>query len=237
MTTIRRNTAQQGFTLVELMVTIVISAIICGVIYSTYSTYVQHYVAQRAIVEIQENVRAALSLMADEIRMAGYNPKGSSAAAIVSATRTSLSFTKDTTDATGTATDGDGNLDGPFEDLTFGFVPGTDVSPATPDCIADSGAAPLTVTTGGSQITIANDISAIEFNYHLEDGTRSTEPAKPKDIRAVTISILARTENEDRGYSDQKTYIADSGRVWGPFSDNYRRRLLVATVFCRNMGL
>ena len=232
----------QGFTLVELLITMSVSLFVMGVVYTAYTTYQRQYANQIQIVEMQQNVRSALNFMMDEIRMAGYNPQDTSTAGILSATPTSLNFTKDTTNSSGTANDGDGLLDGPYENVAFGFVAGADILPAAPgDGIADNGAALLGITTGGSTQPIAENIAALEFFYTLEneDGTRTTTttPSKPKDIRSVTISLLARAANRDPNYTDNFVYTTASGTPWGPFNDNFRRRLLTTTVKCRNMGL
>jgi prepilin-type N-terminal cleavage/methylation domain-containing protein len=54
-------------------------------------------------------------------------------------------------------------------------------------------------------------------------------------IRAVRIWILARTENEERGYANTSTYVLANQRV--PASDGRRRQLVITTVKCRNMAL
>jgi type IV pilus assembly protein PilW len=68
-------------------------------------------------------------------------------------------------------------------------------------------------------------------------------------IRAVQLWLLARSRNPIRGYSDTATYVVgdkhidarDSNRDGfidnGDQTDNFKRRLLTATVKCRNLGL
>lgn len=234
---LQTSTDDQGFTLVELMVTMAISLFVMGVIYTAYTVYQRHYTTQIQVVDMQQNIRSAMNFMMEDIRMAGYNPPGFSNAGIVTATAMTLNFTKDTTNTLGTAGDGDGVLDGPNENITFGFPAGVDVLPGPPDGIADNGAASLAMIIGGVPQAIANNIHAIEFNYTLDTGVTTTAPASPADIRSVTISILARMANRDPNFSDTATYTTDSGATWGPFNDNFRRRLLIASVKCRNMGL
>ncbi|MDK9709051.1 MAG: PilW family protein [Desulforhopalus sp.] len=225
----------KGFTLVELIITMGISLFVMGVVYTAYAAYQRQYSSQTQVVEMQQNIRSAINFMMDDIRMAGYDPVGSNNAGIISATATALHITKDTTDTLGGADDGDGLLDGPNENVTFGFPAGVDVAPA--DGVADSGAAPLAMIVGVTPRSIAENIHAMEFNYTLDDGTKTTAPGTPDDIRSVTISILARVGDRDPGYTDAVVYTTDSGVAWGPFNDNFRRRLLTATVKCRNMGI
>ena len=54
-------------------------------------------------------------------------------------------------------------------------------------------------------------------------------------IRAVRIWILARTANEEKGYSDTSTYVLANQRV--SVNDGRRRQLVITTVKCRNLGL
>lgn len=230
---------QDGFTLVELLITMVVSLIVMGIIATAYRVYQHTYSAQSQVVEMQESIRSAMSFMMDDIRMAGYNPPNLSTAGIVSATATTLNFTLDITNAAGTASDGDGQISA-NENITYGFAAGTD---ADSNGIADSGAAQFMMTTGGGvSQPIADNITAIEFLYTFSDGTTATAPVAPltvADIRSVTITLLARAEFPDREYVDNMTYQKPSGLLpaWGPFGDNFRRRQLTATVKCRNMGL
>ena len=230
---------RQGFTLVELLIAMVISLIIMGLIYTVYRVYQHQYSNQSQVVEMQESIRSAMNFMMDDIRMAGYNPPNFSTAGIISATATSLNFTMDISNAAGTATDGDGQISD-NENITFGFAAGADASPA--DGISDSGAAQFVMTNGaGASQPIVDDITAVEFLYTFSDGTTATAPAAPytvADIRSVTIALLARTKSPDSESVNGMTYPRPSGLPdWGPFTDNYRRRLLTTTVKCRNMGL
>jgi len=70
------------------------------------------------------------------------------------------------------------------------------------------------------------------------DGTAALpENINADRIRAVRIFLLARTKAPDFGYTDNKTYVIGSRTVNPTASDSYRRRLLTATVKCRNLGL
>jgi type IV pilus assembly protein PilW len=75
----------KGFTLPELMIAMAVGSIIMAVIYSTYQAQQKSYTTQHLGVEMQQNIRAAMSLMKREIRMAGYDPEETSGADILSA--------------------------------------------------------------------------------------------------------------------------------------------------------
>ncbi|WP_457574262.1 PilW family protein [Desulfolithobacter sp.] len=223
-----------GFTIVELMITLVISGIIVAAIYSAYIVQQRTYTVQNSVSEMQQNLRAGLMLMTDEIRLAGLDEQGTAGAGITSATVARLNFTLDR--------DGDGALGGTSESISFGF---RDADDADGDGMVDDlnqngrsdDAASLGKDTGGGYQSIADNIQAIEFYYFLADGTETTAPAQLDQIRAVQVSVLARAAYPDPDFTNTRTYTTASGASWGPFNDNYRRRLLIMSVQCRNLGL
>lgn len=54
------------------------------------------------------------------------------------------------------------------------------------------------------------------------------------DIRAVRIWLLARGDRGDDGFVNTMTYVVSNQRITP--NDEFRRRLLTATVRCRNLG-
>lgn len=231
-------TNEHGFTFVELLTTLVISVVILASLYSAYLTQQRSQVTQDQLVEMQQNIRAALGIMTSEIRMAGFDPQGTSGAGIVSATKNKVQFTFDRNE-NGSAAD-------PNENITYGFALAYD---ADGDGLADAGAAPLGRTTGGGggAQSIAENIQAVEFVYLVGDAMKPTVAPAVSDlgsIRAVTISILARAKNADQNFTNSATYVPASvteyslpTASWGPFGDHFRRRLYISTVTIRNVGL
>lgn len=67
----------QGFTLLELMIAMVIAMIVMAAVYQVYQNQQRVYTTERSVVEMQQNARAALTLMKREMRMAGYKPAAS----------------------------------------------------------------------------------------------------------------------------------------------------------------
>ena len=234
---------QKGFTLVELMITLLISMIVVGSIYTAFISQQHTYIVQDQVAEMQQNIRAALMMITREIRMAGYDPKGTANAGITTALPGQISFTMDIN------SDGDTNDSG--ETIDYGFTPSTSSPNVNWDVARDGipdkdndGDGVIDAMSLGRQIggaggyqPLAENIQAIEFYYTLADGTQTTSPSNPDQIRAVTISILARAGNPDRDFNNTKTYTTASGSIWGPYGDLYRRRFFITTVLCRNMGL
>ncbi len=67
---------QRGFTLVELMVTLVILGLSSVFIYQIFITQHDSYMAQQDVSETQQDVRASLDLMARDLRSAGFGVPG-----------------------------------------------------------------------------------------------------------------------------------------------------------------
>lgn len=235
------NDKQSGFTLVELMITLLISSIVLGSVFIVYSNQQKTYVDSEHLADMQQNLRAALLIMTSEIREAGCDPTEKSGAGIVSASKSHFRFTRDIAGhglAPGTRADGD--LDDGNEDVEFGFS--TAQFDANSDGIVDGGGVgDLGRQTGGAGgfQPIAENIQAIEFAYILEDGTIVSAPtlSQLNQIRAVQVSILARSGVEDPKYTNTVQYRTITGANWGPFNDNYKRRFASITIQCRNLGM
>jgi len=87
---------------------------------------------------------------------------------------------------------------------------------------------------GEAQI-IAEDIDNLQFRYILNNGTIVDSGVNGSLVRAIDISLLARTEQAIRGFTDPKTYnIGDLSIAPG---GAFRRKVLRATVKTRNIGL
>ncbi|MBM4306687.1 MAG: prepilin-type N-terminal cleavage/methylation domain-containing protein, partial [Deltaproteobacteria bacterium] len=63
---------RRGVTLIELLVALVISAILVAGIYRTFISTQRSYIVQDQVVEMQQNVRAAINMMMREIRMVNF---------------------------------------------------------------------------------------------------------------------------------------------------------------------
>lgn len=244
---------QGGFTLVELLITMVIGGVIIAAVYSTYLAQQKTYTEQEQVVEMQQNIRAAMDRLTRDIRTAGFDPTRSAGAKITTALPGQFSFTRDTTDSAGTGAS-DGKTDGPGEQIDYGFrasatAPQRDadrdgrLDDTNGDGILNEVAALGRQTGGaGGYQPIAENIQAIEFRYLDKKGDVTANLNK---IYAVQVSILARAAQPDPKFINGETYTPASGTAWdlnGPAAgeapnDNFRRRLLIATVQCRNMGL
>ena len=238
------NTA--GFTLVELMVTLVISGFIVAAIYSAYVTQQRVYLAQEQVAEMQQNLRAAADILTREIRMAGYDPTGKADAAITTLNPGQFSFSFDGNE------DGDTADTGEIIDIGFSGAAGND---ADRDGIPDTLTAGVPIAlplcrqvNGGGYQDIAENFQAIEFHYLDAAGDPTTDPAA---VRTVQFSLLARAGQADPKFTNSAVYCPASNpvdpatgqcddmtlSVWGPYNDNFRRRLLITNLEIRNVGI
>ncbi|MBF0379270.1 MAG: PilW family protein [Desulfamplus sp.] len=68
----------KGFTLIELMVSLVISFIVTFAIYEAFTSQNKSYIIQEGIVEMQQTLRGTLLIIERDIRSAGYDPSDTS---------------------------------------------------------------------------------------------------------------------------------------------------------------
>ncbi len=220
-----------GFTLVELMIALAIGAFILGQVYLAYVAQKKSSVTEIRVTEMQQNLRASVYPLIRNLRMAGYDPTGTaSCAGFTEAVAGSMDFSMDL--------NGNGSCTDSHERIQFAFSGGTD---ANKDGIPDDGSPKslgMQSSGAGGYQPIGENIESFEFRYLDEEGNVTTTLA---DIRAVQVSLLARVDKPDRDYVNNIEYNPASGTNanWkrATTADNFRRRLLITTVFCRNMGL
>jgi len=155
---------------VELLIVIVLSSVVLTGIYSVFRAQQDTYVSNTQVVEMQQNLRAALYMMEREIRLAGYSRQASSCATITSAKLGEIGFTWD--DNENETCDGlPGSGQNAVEDVAFGMTTGVDNNR---DGVPDTG---IAVGTIGRRIggptqgfdRIANNIERIAFAYAYDD--------------------------------------------------------------------
>ncbi len=210
---------ESGFTLVELLVTMVISLVVMGGIYSTYYSQQKSYLAQEQVAAMQQNLRAAMYNIADEIRMAGYDATGSNLFGLVAngsdgriTDANNIYFTLDW--------DGDGVVDVNGDEQKAFRLNNGNLEKYSTDAV--------------DWQTVAENIDALNFAYLDEDGNVT---ANLSDIRSIEVSIVARTGRGDLGYTNIKTYKNLQSQTIYTANDNFRRRLLTCEIKSRNLGL
>lgn len=217
---------KQGFTLVELLVALAISGVVMAGIYSSFYSQQKSYVAQEQIVAMQQNLRAAIYIIEQEIRMAGCDPNGTAQAGIQSISNNTINFTLDITNTAGTG-DPDGDCDDANEDITYSLY--------TADGIQKLG---RKSTSAANNQPVAENIDALDFVYLDANGTPTATLAS---IRSVQITLVARTGRGDPGYTNNEPFYNQNpdGQelIYTAPNDSFRRKRLTTEVKCRNLGL
>ena len=236
-----------GFTLIELLIAIAIFGVASAAIYATYQHQQDTYLAQEQVADMQQNLRAAMFSLAQDLKMAGYDPSESADAVNDSnniAQVAELRFAYDD------------NQDGVIQNTEYiRYALTSDgsngINDSGRDGLRNSTPCSLGRETGippanSGLVPVADNVDAIEFLYYLSDGTITTSPVNFADIRAIDVSLLVRTGEQIKGYTDTATYFPASNpdhatgagkKVWGPFNDPYQRRLLITQIKCRNIGV
>ena len=226
-----RGTDHNGFTLIELLISMAISMLVITAGFIFYQTQFQSRITQERVTDMQQNLRAAMSMMGGDIRMAGYDPGEKTKAGIVEAKISTVTFSLSLdADANGRDDDGDKTVD---EDDEAGLF--VSITYALGDLDKD-GDLDLIRTVGTKSVAVAENIEAMELNYMMEDGTFSPAPTDLKRVMAVRIALLARSMREDSSFTNSVKYTGYT-KAWDSKGDGYRRRLLRCIVRCRNRGI
>jgi type IV pilus assembly protein PilW len=179
-----------GFTLVELMVSMSIGMVLLAAVTTTFMSQTRIYNAQEQINEMQQTARGALDIITREVKMAGYNPNGASFLGVTYST-TQLMIQADLDSNGAISTSSTAN-----EQITYAY---------------DSANQRITraVGTGGAQV-LAEHITAFTFSYLNSLAVATNVSA---NIRQVTISITARTAKPDPNFTSNggyRTYIVSA---------------------------
>ena len=249
-----------GFTLVELLMAMAISGILMAGIYTAYRSQQRSYIAQEQVAALQQNLRVAFHFIEKEIRTSGCDPTRNSGAGIHTANPSAIRITMDITggETDGIDNDGDGSID-EDDEAKFGDGDTNDVNEdVTYSLYTSDGIQKLgrkSPSTAYNQ-PVAENIDALDFVYldqRLSDGidndgdgtidefdeaAMAFPVSNTEDIRAVQITLVARTARVDSGFQNTTVYTNQQGdQIFTAPGDNFRRKLLTAQVYCRNLAI
>jgi len=139
---------RRGMTLVELMVTMSIFAVVLGVVMGFMTTTGRSYSSTRERVQYQQSMRAVLSLMTREIRSTGCDPASVGFDHFAVADDEGMSCQMDLNG------DADFTDFGPDESVAYTFDPAT---------------GELTRNSGAGDMVILRDLTSVVFTYLDED--------------------------------------------------------------------
>jgi type IV pilus assembly protein PilW len=224
---------EQGFTLVELLVALVVGMFAISATIGLVTIKQRSHFVQEQIIDAQQNARIALDMMARDLRMAGYDPRCPDGRGAGSPLPCNVA-----------APDPVLYADATRVDLTADFNE-NGVIPSTPETVdggnvgeavryAVTGAIPsltLNRISNNETIPVASNLASVSFSYMLSDGTILPAPLSPADrnrIGRITITLVARTAAED-------PYFMGGSNVSGsPDDGTARTRTLTTTVAMRN---
>jgi len=217
-----------------------IGLVVMAAVSMTFRSQQKSYLVQEQVAAMQQNLRAAMFCMEREIRMAGYDPTFNTNATITTASANNLEFNLDL-DGNGELSTGD-----PNEEIRFNLTANRELGRAV---------------WGGGLVPIAENIDAVNFVYLRGDGTQLDDDGagnvtiNSPNIRAVEITLVARTGRGDRGFQNSTVYTNQQGTAIFSVdtdgidndgdgvidepgeADNFRRRVLSTRINCRNMGI
>lgn len=208
---VAHRTSHSGFTIVELLVSILLTSIIMTAVYSVYRVQTHSAKVQESRLEAQEYARSVLDMMVREIRNAAYNPLsatngtncagGSSGVpSVVTAAATSIRFTYDFQGTTaGSAPNG--NCDNTDEDIIYTFD--------TTGCTGGLG----NITRNGSGNPLTNcNVTSFDMRYFKQDGTELYRPvtAELANVQRVLITLIVQSLKPDTEFGSQLTVTMTS---------------------------
>lgn len=256
----------RGFSLVELLIALFISSVMAVAIFNLFIAQNKSFSVQDQVTEMQQNIRAALSIMVKEIRMAGYDPTGKAGAGIVTANPDSIAFTMDL--------NRDANCNDFNEYITYSLYASDDgirklgrkakkrehnapvaeyiealgfayAFDSNGDGLLDMDGPHIiwAVAKGGIWFDLdTNDDGRIDSGDNVTIGEKTGISARLEDIRAVHIWLLIRSRKSEDGYDNTKAYVVGNQLIrpdsdTDSKNDHARMRLVETIVRLRNMAL
>lgn len=209
-----------GFTLIELMVAMVIGSMLIAAMVSLHSSQSRLSSAQQQLTEMQQTARAAMYYMVRDIRHAGLDPRETAGAGFdvnfagSQMLSNQIAFSMDD--------DENGTIDAvPNEQIAYRL-----------------NGSRLEKLIGGAWNLVADSIEALNFVYLDAAGTSTTVPSA---VRSVQVTVVARSRfpvQSLTGGLDNNTYTNQRGDILlNAAGDRFRRIRLTANVFCRNLAV
>lgn len=222
---------QKGVTLIELMIALAMFSMLVSVIYSAYKSQLSSHITQRRVVDMQQNIRGALAIMEQDIRLAGWPSDGTADTGVISAGPNAITVAMDLRSCN-TCPEGepDGDVDDAQETVQYYL----------------SNAPTNLMRRAGAQVPqiLATNIDAIAFIYYDADGNSLGSNVSGGDlnnIKTVQVTLIAKDgQNEavlTRKHTDDRVYMVDGATILDKSgtSDQLRRIMLTSMIVCQNL--
>ena len=166
-----------GFTLVELLIAMVIGSIVMAAGYASFITQQKSYRTTESVSEIQQNLRFAMLAIEKDLRMAGFNPKKEIGFGFISPLNAnSFTITKDY-GSSDPANDENGTLE-TGETISY-------------DLTSDT----LRRNAGSGPKVFADKITNFELTYFDRNGLETTAAS---NVRSVLVKLTATDDGHTR---------------------------------------
>ncbi len=208
-----RAKSEKGFTLIEYLVSMLLTSIIMGAVYSVFRVQTHSTKVQENRLEAQEYSRAVLDMMVREIRNAGYAPTGAACAGVDTANAQTLKFQYDA-NANGTCTlagiDNNESIEYKFDTTGcpagFGNIMRKATVPFTEEAMTDCN---IPIGAANFSFTYFPQNCTNNFSAPVGGGAAAC-PATPGGnagtlaaIQRVLISITVRSKDPDAEFGGQ----------------------------------
>jgi prepilin-type N-terminal cleavage/methylation domain-containing protein len=173
------DSQNDGFTLVELLISIAIFSMVIGFIFSFFIAQRKYLSVQEQISGMIQNARAAMDMISGELTTAGYNPSG----AVFSGVPYSNSQLQIYADI-----NGNGVLTDPNENIIYSY---------------DANNKRIVRNTGSGNQPLIDNVQSFTFDYFDAQGNSTTVTT---NIRQIRISISVRAAKPDPQYTTNSGY-------------------------------
>ncbi len=184
-----------GFTLIELLLAMAVGSIVVAAIFGVYIALNRSYTTQNAAAGVQQDLRAGMDFMVEDLMMAGLDSRGTADARIEAARADYIRFTSDR-NMNGTVDEAD------FEIITYSYNSGSE---QLSQCLYEG-------TGSDDWETLLDNVTGFAFTYLDVDGNDLGDPVNNDDLGAIERVVISVTVSEPagRGRQLERTYTTQA---------------------------